>query len=424
MQASNGKGGIVGRAFFLVAAAAAVAMVFTSQAFPQSAGKQIVVDKDGVQCPKANFTSIQAAVNAASPGDTIKVCPDQYNESVTVNKPSLTLVGPTNVNTNKCTTVTAADPTQDAIVTGGFSPSFTLANNNITLSGFVVQGDSVAAIQTTDAYSGYRITSSVLQNNYVGVNFTSGGANQSRVDHNCIRSNSYEGTQSEIGNLRNALVDHNATYNNTSSALDFSGAGARAYVTVTQNSSVSDGFGVTFDNSIGSSISQNTMQGNSNGIYIGGANNGLAVTGNVVQGSAGSGIVFDDANFTPQYFQPNVGLNVSGNTVSGAGGRGIRALAGEPNLTVSTVSNNDTSGNGLSGIELGLGNDNNYVTNNGADKNGANGIYAAGAVGNTFANNHMNLNVQFDAQDDNRPANTWTGNQCTTDSPAGTICGA
>ena len=64
------------------------------------------------------------------------------------------------------------------------------------------------------------------------------------------------------------------------------------------------------------------------------------------------------------------------------------------------------------------------MTNNSADKNGANGIYAAGAVGNTFANNHMSLNVQFDASDDNRPANTWTGNQCTTDSPAGTICGA
>jgi hypothetical protein len=31
-------------------------------------------------------------------------------------------------------------------------------------------------------------------------------------------------------------------------------------------------------------------------------------------------------------------------------------------------------------------NDNHRVTNNGADKNGANGIYAAGAVGNTFAN--------------------------------------
>jgi len=413
----------VGRAFFLMAAVIAVAAVLAPQAAPQGLGKQIVVDKDKVQCPKANFTSIQAAVNAASPGDTIKVCPDQYNESVTVNKPSLTLVGPTNVNLNKCGTVAPGDPTQDAVVTGGASPSFTLANNNITLSGFVIQGDTGVGIQTSDAFSGYRITNSLVQSNVVGVNFNSGGANQSRVDHNCIRTNSFEGLESEVGNLSNALVDHNATFQNTSSSLDFTGAGARAYVTVTQNSSVSDGTGVTLDNSIGSSISQNTSQGDGNGIGIGGQNNGLDVSGNVVQNSGGSGIYFSQGTFVPVYTAANVGLTVSGNTVSGAGGRGIRAVEGAPNLTYSTVSNNSTSGNTLSGIELGLGNDNNYVTNNGADKNGANGIYAAGAVGNTFANNHMNLNVQFDARDDNRPANTWTGNQCTTDSPPGTICG-
>jgi hypothetical protein len=28
----------------------------------------------------------------------------------------------------------------------------------------------------------------------------------------------------------------------------------------------------------------------------------------------------------------------------------------------------------------------------------------------------------FDARDDNRPANTWIGNHCQTDFPAGTIC--
>jgi parallel beta-helix repeat protein len=413
----------VGRAPFLVAAVVAVAMVITPQAVPSSTAKQILVDKDKVQCPKATFTSIQAAVNAASPGDTIKVCPDQYNESVTVNKPSLTLVGPTSVNINKCTTVTPGDPTQDAIVTGGASPSFTLANNNIALSGFVVQGDTGIAVQTSSAYSGYRITNNLFENNFVGVNFTSGGGNQSRLDHNCIQASTYEAVESEVGDLRNALVDHNTTYGSTNSGLDFSGAGQRAYVTVTQNASVSDGYGISLDNSIGSSISQNTMQGNVNSIFIGGANNGLNISGNVVQGSRGSGIAFNQANFTPVFTGANVGLTVSGNTVSGAGGRGIRALAGAPNLTYSTVSNNDTSGNNLDGIELEIGNDNNQVTNNGADKNGANGIYAAGAVGNTFANNHMSLNVQFDARDDNRPANTWTANQCTTDSPAGTICG-
>jgi putative cell wall-binding protein len=34
----------------------------------------ILVDDDKVQCPTAAFTTIQSAVNAASPGDTIRVC--------------------------------------------------------------------------------------------------------------------------------------------------------------------------------------------------------------------------------------------------------------------------------------------------------------------------------------------------------------
>src|SRR5262249_41832133 len=157
----------------------------------------------------------------------------------------------------------------------------------------------------------------------------------------------YEGIESEVGNLSNALVDHNASTKNSASALDFSGVGARAYVTVTQNSSVQDGYGVTMDNSIGSSITQNTSQGAVNGIVIGGADNGLTISGNVVQGSVGSGIAFTGSFFTPIYSAANVGLTVSGNTVSGAGGRGIRAIEGAPTLTYSTISANSTNGNAL-----------------------------------------------------------------------------
>jgi parallel beta-helix repeat protein len=405
---------------------AALALTLVQQAVPSSQAKQWLVDDNKVECPKADFTSIQAAVNAAAPGDTIKVCPGQYNESVTVGKPSLTLVGATSVNINKCTTVTAADPTVDAIVTGGASPSFTLANNNITLSGFTVQG-SVSGVNTSDAYAGYRITNSVFQfNTTEGINFNSSGASQSRVDHNCLRLNGpgvtflADGVGGEIGNLSNALIDHNATYKNQGGGVDLSGSAMRAYVTVTQNSSVQDGFsGVSIDNSIGSVVSQNSTQGSLHGVTVGGSNNGLAITGNVVQGTTASGILFNQTAFVPIFPGPNMGLNVSGNTVTGSAGQGINVFE---TVTYSTFSNNTTSSNDANGILLQTGNDNNQVTNNGADKNGANGIYAAGAVGNTFTSNHMNLNVQYDARDDTRPANTWTANQCTTDFPAGTIC--
>lgn len=47
----------------------------------------ILVDDDKVQCPTAAFTSIQAAVNAAKPGDHIRVCAGNYPEQITINKP-------------------------------------------------------------------------------------------------------------------------------------------------------------------------------------------------------------------------------------------------------------------------------------------------------------------------------------------------
>jgi nitrous oxidase accessory protein NosD len=52
----------------------------------------LLVDDDKVQCPAATFTSIQDAINAASPGSLIRVCPGTYREQLSINK-SLSLEG-------------------------------------------------------------------------------------------------------------------------------------------------------------------------------------------------------------------------------------------------------------------------------------------------------------------------------------------
>ena len=48
---------------------------------------QLVVDDDKVECPNATFTRIQDAVDAATPGATIRVCKGTYAEQVTIRKP-------------------------------------------------------------------------------------------------------------------------------------------------------------------------------------------------------------------------------------------------------------------------------------------------------------------------------------------------
>jgi pectin methylesterase-like acyl-CoA thioesterase len=59
----------------------------------------LLVDADGQASPTdcngfgSAFTTIQAAVNAASPGDTIYICPGVYNEQIRVTKSGLTIRG-------------------------------------------------------------------------------------------------------------------------------------------------------------------------------------------------------------------------------------------------------------------------------------------------------------------------------------------
>jgi len=51
---------------------------------PQAFSKVIVVDDDKADCPSAAFSRIQDAVNAASPGDVIRVCKGLYVEQVSI----------------------------------------------------------------------------------------------------------------------------------------------------------------------------------------------------------------------------------------------------------------------------------------------------------------------------------------------------
>ena len=55
----------------------------------------LFVDDDGEECPAAEFTIIQRAVDEAASGDSIRVCPGTYEEQISITK-SLRIIGPLN----------------------------------------------------------------------------------------------------------------------------------------------------------------------------------------------------------------------------------------------------------------------------------------------------------------------------------------
>jgi nitrous oxidase accessory protein NosD len=75
----------------LLAAAIGVCGVFALVAAPRAVGATLVVGQKPT-CEGVQFAKIQDAANAASPGDTIQICPGVYAEQVTISKP-LQLIG-------------------------------------------------------------------------------------------------------------------------------------------------------------------------------------------------------------------------------------------------------------------------------------------------------------------------------------------
>lgn len=73
-------------AAFLVLSAAFLFPRLATAAPERERKPDLIVDDDKVQCPTATFTSIQDAINAAKPGNVIRVCAGTYHEQLVVNE--------------------------------------------------------------------------------------------------------------------------------------------------------------------------------------------------------------------------------------------------------------------------------------------------------------------------------------------------
>jgi len=304
-----------------------------------SASATLIVD-DNLACPGSTFTTIQAAVNAASAGDTIKVCSGTYNELVQVNK-TLTILGAQ----SGVDARTRAVPVASESVVGSGDGAFQILENNIVIDGFTIQGVNNppnifpsalgAGIWTNPGFSGtnggHQIRNNIIQNNIVGIFLHNDGTFATKVDHNRIQNNnnpgpaSGTGIDSELG-LTNATIDSNKFVGNTAeSAIDiFSGSN----ITVSSNEFDTNRRAIGLGSVTSSSITGNNIH-NSNDpatadIRLFGGVSGLSITCNSLANGAGRGIRMDDE--CPGC--PNSGVNINNNNISGYPVAGLQVDSG------------------------------------------------------------------------------------------------
>jgi len=376
------------------------------------------VDDDGADHHNADFTSIQAAVNAAAPGDTIKVFPGTYNENVNIPKDSLKLQAEHH---GDAVIRGSAAPTQEAVVKINGA-------HNVEFRGFKIAPQNTAYTYDLLVAGG---GSAQLRENWVtgatGGNATVGiGVLDSSAD---VRDNQVDNYQ------KNGIIIDGLSATASVNRNVVTGAGPTA--TAAQN-------GIQVSNGAKADVRQNTVSKNiyspgtvsATGILLTGAGTGTSVSeNNVFQNDIN--IALDTTNGATVEKNRVSAATYEGITLSGSSNNRIRQNTAEGNMengislfdgsNNNVVEKNDSNNNGRDGISLGDA-DNNQISQNKAQNNGGDGIYLDSAsTGNRVTQNDLHNNARYDAEDESvgtgtaGTANFWDKNECDTANPEG-IC--
>ncbi len=182
----------------------------------------------------ALYTTIQAAVDAASPGATVTVDPGQYNEMVWIGKQLTVRGAAAGIDARSNGRATA----QESVLNGVLNPvdntrgaSFYIAADDVTIDGFTVQNEtsqsviSGAGIVIAPKVSGTHLFNNIVQQNVAGVFLSNyDDAKPAVIYHNLFRDNNNPGlnggrgifTDGGIsgGKLSNVIIDSNAFIRN------------------------------------------------------------------------------------------------------------------------------------------------------------------------------------------------------------------
>lgn len=284
----------------------------------------------------ADFSTIQAAVNAANTGDTIDVASGTYSESVTINK-SITVDGAqAGV---AATGRSGPESILDATSNSG-DTLFNVAANDVTINGFTVQNQTNvnhfgAGIYIEPGYHGTQILDNIVQDNVIGLFLANNSAaDPAAVEGNLFQNNTQSGPAggtdiyadqftAGAGGVQSALIQGNTFTNSTSVenswGIGISNTGAAPFtnISVADNNFSNAGRGMYFYGTTNSSITGNTITGASHyAIGAFGGDNGFSITGNTLSNDA-TGLFLEDDIGTNAMPDPNQNFHVNQNSFLG-----------------------------------------------------------------------------------------------------------
>jgi parallel beta-helix repeat protein len=384
-------------------------------------------------------------LQAARPGDTVRVHPGMYQEAVHITQNHVTLEGvsqsavieaPVNLASNGfaivevdgATGVTIRDLTVEGPYTGSFTP---VGDDLLGLHvGIFVAGGGSATIRDDHVTNIRDVPPNTTSDDGVGILVgsrtnvldTTGSA---IIENNTI--DNYQRVGIDVANLgSSAIIRHNTVSGLSLSlanqypvqvgiAIEENATAVITRNTVSNNIQTAPNsfpYGIyLYGSGAGVSVKHNTVVGNSAGILLY-LSQGATISDNDVSGNTSDGIDLESTSGT---------MTLRRNTVNGNGGQGIY-VSNSPDVM---LRHNTIEGNGGDGIAI-FGSTGASLVRNTSSDNGGDGIFADFAsTGNVFEDNTMSGNGLFDAEDDSTgtgtagTADTWAGNMGNTDNKGG-----